>query len=125
MEYGGGDVVEVPAACINLPCPVLTHTPNFDLSVVRGGYNQGKSRMESGIIDTAIVTFKDILDGREVVESIKSTRSCIRCALAEAGDVPYAHGLILGCRNHEVLLWMELRRHDIVRVSGENCYTVA
>ena len=95
MEYGGGNVVEMPSTRINLPGSVFAHPPNLDLSVVGSRHDEGKGGMEGSKVDSAIVTLKHIFDGGEIVKSIKSTRRGIRCALAKSGNVPYTHSLVL------------------------------
>ena len=74
MEERGGDIVEVTSASIHLPSLRLAHSPDLDLTVVRRGDDERKRGMEGGPVDTAIMAFEDILDGREVVEGIKRAR---------------------------------------------------
>ena len=76
--------------------------------------------MESSVVDTAVMALKDVLQRGEVVKGIEGTRSAVRHVLAEARYVPDANSLILGCRNDQVLLRVELRGHHVVRVSSED-----
>jgi len=62
MEDSTGDIVEMSATGINLPCLQVTHPPQLDLAVIRSRNDKRKGRMEDSVIDTTIVTFQDILD---------------------------------------------------------------
>ena len=81
--------------------------------------------MESGEVDSAVMTFEDILDGREIVEGIKRAWGRIRGALSQTGNVPDAHSLVLRRGYDKIVLGMELRRHHIVRVASKDRYAVA
>ena len=95
VEQSRLDVIEMASARINLPCLRLAHSPYLDLTVVRSGNNEWKSRVKSGKIDSAIMTFEYILNSGEIVERVKCSRSAVRCVLAKARNVPDSHSLIL------------------------------
>ena len=80
--------------------------------------------MKGRKVDAAIMPLKYILHCGEVVERVECARGAIRCVLAEAGYVPHADGLILGCGDNQVLLRVELGGHDVVRVSSEDSNAV-
>ena len=86
---------------------------------------EGKGGIEGGPVDAAIMTFKDILDGREIDEGIKRARGRVRGALSQTGNVPDAHSLVLRRGYDKIVLGMELRRHHIVRVASKDRYAVA
>lgn len=112
------------SARIDLPCFRLAHAPNLDLPVVCRGDNEGKSGVERRPVNTPIVTLEDILDSGEVVEGVECAGRSVWGILAKSGDVPHAYSLVLGSRHDEILFGVELRRHHIVRVTGEYSDTV-
>ena len=120
VEKRGRDVVEVPSTRIHLPCLRLAHPPNLDLPVVRGGDDEGKRRVERRPVDAAVVTLKHILDGREVIERVESAWRCVGGVLAQSRDIPHAYSLVLGRRDDEVILGMELGGHDIMGVASKD-----
>ena len=125
VEKRGGDVVEVTSACIDLPGLRLAHPPNLDLTVVRRRNDEGEGRVERRPVHTSVMAFEDVLNRREVVEGVEGTGSGVWGAFPQPGDVPDTHGLVLGRRYDEIFLWMELSRHHVVRVAGENGDAVA
>ena len=80
--------------------------------------------MESREVDSSVVTFENVFDGRKVVEGIEGSGSAVGRVLAEARNVPDADSLVLRSGDDEVLLRVELRRHDVVGVSSEDCNAV-
>jgi hypothetical protein len=76
--------------------------------------------MESRVVNSTIMTLQHILHSRKVVKGVKCTRGTVRGILAKTRDIPDADGLVLGRRNNQVLLGVELRRHNIVRMSSKN-----
>ena len=81
--------------------------------------------MESGEVDSSVMSLEDIFDCGEVVERVKGARCAVGSVLAKTGDVPYAYSLVLGRRDDQVFLRMKLGGHDIVGVPSQNRYTVA
>ena len=71
VEQCCGDVVEVTSARVHLPRLRFTHSPYLDLAIIRGRDNERERRVESGPVDATVVTLKDILDCREVVERVE------------------------------------------------------
>ena len=114
VEERVGDVVEMTSAGVDLPGLCFAHPPNLDRTIVRSRDNQGEGGMEGGEIDASVVAFEDIFYGRKRVECFEIVRSSAGRALSQTGNVPDAYGLIHGCRHDEIVLWMELGRHDIV-----------
>lgn len=55
VEQSGGDIVEVTSARVNLPCLRLTHSPDLDLPVIRGGDDERKRGMEGRPVNAAVV----------------------------------------------------------------------
>ena len=96
MEERSGHVIEMSSARVYLPSLGLAHSPYLDLSVVGCRNNQRESGMEGRKINTTIVTFQDVFDSGKVVEGVESPRRAVWGILAEAGNIPYAHSLILG-----------------------------
>lgn len=125
VEKRSGNVVEVASTSIHLPSLRLTHPPNLDLPVIRSRDNERQGGMEGSKVDSTVVTFKNVFDGREVVKCIESTRCGIWCALAEAGDVPDTDCLVLRCRNNQVFFGVELSRHHVVGMTREDRYAVS
>lgn len=85
--------------------------------------------MEHGEVDAAIVTFQDMLDRGEGVESLEAGGThrartlVLRAAvgrLAQTGDVPDSNCLVHRRGDDQVILGMELDGHDIVRVACED-----
>jgi len=85
--------------------------------------------MEHGIVDAAVVTFKDVFDGGEGIKGLKVARSTAATTtglvasrtssrvggrFAEAGNVPNAYRLVHGRGDDEIVLEVKLGRHDIV-----------
>lgn len=81
--------------------------------------------MEGGEVDAAIMSFKDVLDRREVVERIKGSWRAVRSVLTKTRYIPDPDGLILRRRHDEVFLGMKLRRHHVVRVARKDCDAVS
>ena len=125
MEHRRQDVVEVTAAGVYLPGFGLAHAPDLDLPVVGGRNDERERRVELSEVDTTVVTLENIFDSRERVVGVERAGSGIGGALAEPRYVPDANSLILGCRNDQVLLRVELRGHHVVRVSSEDGNTVS
>jgi hypothetical protein len=44
---------------------------------------------------------------------------------SQTGYVPDAHGLIEGCRDNQIILWVELRAHSIMIMSRHAAYLCA
>lgn len=108
VEEGGRDVVEVSSTRIDFPSFRLTHPPDLDLAVIGRRDYQGERGVECRKVDTTVMPFKDVFDCREIVESIESARCAIWCVLAKPRNIPYAHGLVLGCGHNQVFLGMKL-----------------
>lgn len=125
VEHRSGDVVEVPSTRVDFPSLRLAHSPDLDLPVIRSRHDQRQRGVERGEIDTAVVSFQNIFDRREIVESVERARRAVRRVLAKARNVPDANSLILRGRHDEVFLRMKLGRHDIVRVTSKNGDAVA
>ena len=125
MEERVGHIVKVPSARVDLPSLCFAHPPNLDGAIVGGGDDEGKGGVEGGEIDASVMALEDILYGREGVERFKAVRTRAGSALSQTGYVPDAHCLVHGCRDDEVVLWMELGGHDIVRVAREDGDAVA
>lgn len=76
--------------------------------------------MEGGEIDASVMAFEDILNGREVVEGVESPWCTVRSVLSETGDIPDPDCLVLRGRDNQVLLWVKLCRHHVMRVASED-----
>ena len=80
--------------------------------------------VEHRVVDSTVVTFQHVLHSREVVESIEGPRCRVRRAFSKTGDVPNPDGLIHRGGNYEIFLRVELGGHNVVRMAGEDGYTV-
>ena len=125
MEESARHVVEMTSARIDLPSFRLAHPPELDLPIIGGGYDQGKSGVEHGIVDSAVMTLKNILHSRESIESVESTGRRVRRALAQARYIPDTYSLIHRRRYDKVFFRVKKSGHHIVRVPGQDGDAVA
>ena len=125
MENCVGNIVEMTPARVNFPGFRLAHSPELDLPIIRGGYDQGESGVEHGIVDSAVMTLKNILHSRESVESVESTGRRVRGALAQARYIPDAYSLIHRRRYDKVFFRVKKSGHHIVRVPRQDGDAVA
>ena len=124
VEQCSGNVVEVSSARVNFPSLGLAHSPDFDLPVVCSRNDERERGVERRVVDSTVVAFQYIFHCREIVESVKSSGRRVRSAFSKTGNIPNSNGLIHGGRNDKIFLGVELRRHNVVRMTGENGYTV-
>lgn len=115
----------MPPACIHLPRFRLAHPPNLDRPIIRRADDQRQRRVERRIVDPSIVPLQHVLDSREIVESLKRAWPRAGGGLAEAGDVPHAHGLVHRGGDDEVVLGVKLGGHHVVGVASQNGNAVA
>lgn len=94
MENRARDVVEMSPARIHLPRLRFAHPPELDLPIIRRRDNKRKRRVEHGVVDTTVVTFKDVFYGRKGIECVECAWSLIGRGFTEPGDVPDANGLV-------------------------------
>lgn len=115
----------MPSTCVHLPGLGLAHPPQLDLPVVAGRDDERQRRMESSEVDATVVSLKNIFYGGESVKGIKSSRLRVWRAPAQPGDVPNANSLVHGRTDDKVLFGVELGRHDVMRMSGQDSDAVA
>ena len=139
MKNGGGHVVVVAAARIHFPglgvcereqngratTARTIHAPELDLAVVGGRDDEGHGGVEGHPVDAAVVALEHVLDAgvggaKEVgrrLPVLARQRVRRRSLLAQARDVPHAHGVVKGGRHNKVVLGVELGAHDLRGVS--------
>ena len=79
-----------------------------------------KRRVELSKVDTTVVSLENIFDSRERVVGVERAGSGIGGALAEPRYVPDANGLVHAGRDDKIVLRMEGRGHDVVRMASQN-----
>jgi hypothetical protein len=149
VEEHARDVVHVPAERVDLPGLGLGHAPELDLPVVGARDDERQRRVEGRPVDAAVVALEHVLDDRvaaaEEVGAAASGAAALavavaaaraahahpaaaadahprrpRALLAEARDVPHAHGLVERGGDDQVLARVELRAHHVVVVPRQH-----
>lgn len=134
VEKRNGYIVEVTSTGVDFPCLGIAHTPKLDLSIIAARDDQWQSRMERCPVDSPIVAFENVLD--DCIGVAKEIRLSLVCSLhlflhahrcrvslillSETRDIPNSDGQIHGSGNDQVFGRVELGRHDVVIVAGQD-----
>lgn len=94
VEQSSGNIVEVSSTRVDFPSFGLTHSPDFDLPVVRSRNDERERVVEHRVVDPAVVTFQYVLHSREIVESVEGSGCRVRSAFSKTGNIPNSNGLI-------------------------------